>query len=99
MCACGYSEGSEPQGPMASDDAGVAAGGLFPWPDRPVPWPPPSWRCLRWTGISGRYSGSLALATVLTTERLDLRLDIDTRYSANSPVMDKVSGDHFVRNF
>lgn len=94
MCACGCNEGSEPHGSMAGDDTGVAAGGLFP-----RPWPPHNWRCLRWTGISGRYSGSLDLTTILRSERLDLRLDIDTRYSTNSPVMNKVSGDQFVRNF
>ena len=86
-------------GGMATDVAAVAAGGLIPSPDRPVPWPPPDWRCLRWKGISGRYSGSADLATILRIERLELRLDIDTRNSADSPVMNKVSGDHFVQNF
>lgn len=54
-------------------------------------------RCLRSTGISGRYSGSSVSSTNLRSVRLELRLDVDTRYSADSPVMNKVSGDHFTR--
>src|SRR5215813_8279823 len=68
-------------------------------PPQPVPWPPVDWRCLRWTGISGRYSGTANPSTILLSERLELRLDVDTRYSATSPVMNKVSGDHFTRTF
>lgn len=54
-------------------------------------------RCQRSTGISGRYSGSSVSSTSLRSVRLELRLDVDTRYSADSPVMNKVSGDHFTR--
>ena len=54
-------------------------------------------RCQRSTGISGRYSGSSVSSTNLRSVRLELRLDVDTRYSADSPVMNKVSGDHFTR--
>lgn len=71
----------------------------FPLPDLPFPWPPPHWRCLRRTGISGRYTGSADQTLVIRTERLELRIDVDQRYSSDSPVMDKVSGDHFVRSF
>ncbi len=84
---------------MVTEDSGAAAFGPFPRPDGPTPWPPPNWRCLRRRGISGRYSGSADQTTVLRTERLELRLDIDTRDSPDSPVMNKVSGDQFVRNF
>jgi hypothetical protein len=65
----------------------------------PVPWPPIGWRCMRRTGISGRYTGTAILSTILRSERLELRLDVDTRYTADSPVMNKVSGDHFTRVF
>ena len=91
-------EGSADEGGMVTDVAAVAAGDLIPRPDRPVPWPPPDWRCRRWRGISGRYSGSSDLTTILRTERLELRLDVDSRYSADSPVMNKVSGDHFTQH-
>src|SRR3954454_19003146 len=99
MTDCGCNDGSADEGDMVTDDAGVAAGGVIRRPDRPLPWPPPNWRCLRRTGISGRYSGDAVQTTILRTERLELRLDIDMRYSADSPVMNKISGDHFVRNF
>lgn len=57
---------------------------------------PLDWLCWRRTGISGRYEGAgsgqfgqpLASAPIL-----DLRLDVDVRYSTDSPVMDRVSGD------
>ena len=55
-------------------------------------------RCIRRTGISGRYSGSSG-AAFLGNERLELRIDVDMRYSADSPVMNKVSGDHFTSSF
>ncbi len=61
------------------------------------PNPPFDLRCLRSTGISGRYTGSSVSATSLRSTRLELRLDVDSRYSGDSPVMDKVSGDHFTR--
>jgi len=47
----GCGQASAHDGGMANDDAGVAASGPIPWLDRPVPWPPPDWRCLRWRGI------------------------------------------------
>ncbi len=53
------------------------------------------WRCLRRTAISGRYSGNSSTSTLLRSERLELRLDVDPRYSTDSPVLNKVSGDHF----
>lgn len=70
--------------------------GPLPGPIGPIDWPI-DFRCLRFTGISGRYSGTSATSTILRSERLELRIDVDTRYSADSPVMDKVSGDHFTR--
>ena len=63
------------------------------------PGQPFDFRCRRSTGISGRYSGSSVSSTNLRSVRLELRLDVDTRYSADSPVMNKVSGDHFTRTF
>ena len=54
-------------------------------------------RCKRSTGISGRYSGSSVSATSTRSARLELRLDVDRRSSADSPVMNKVSGDRFTR--
>ena len=99
MTDCGCDGGSAHEGGMVTEDSGAAAFGPFPRPDGPTPWPPPNWRCLRRRGISGRYSGSADQTTVLRTERLELRLDIDTRDSPDSPVMNKVSGDQFVRNF
>lgn len=59
--------------------------------------PPIDWRCVRRTGISGRYSGTASPVVIFRSERLELRLDVDSRYSADSPVMNKVSGDHFIR--
>lgn len=38
-------------------------------------------------------------SSILRADRLDLRIDVDRRYSADSPVMNKVSGDHFARTF
>ncbi len=82
-----------------------------PWPQplpQPLPQPgpfdprrplPPEFpidiRCFRRTGISGRYSGYAAISLTKLAKRLELRLDVDTRYSADSPVMNKVSGDFF----
>ncbi|ACQ80993.1 conserved hypothetical protein [Beutenbergia cavernae DSM 12333] len=74
-----------------------------PFPGRPPErvWPPrdfpPYWLCWRWGGISGRYSGSSG--HVLLGERIDLRIDVDVRHNANSPVMHRVSADHFRRRF
>ena len=56
------------------------------------------WRCFRRTAISGRYSGgATGLTNVLRAESIELRIDVDARYSADSPVMNRVSGDHFMR--
>lgn len=57
----------------------------------PIPLPPDWWRCLRRGPVSGRYEGEMTAPTA-GAFALDLRVDIDPRY-ANSPVMDKVSGD------
>lgn len=51
------------------------------------------WRCYRRGPVSGHYEGE-ATAPKAGTHALDLRVDIDPRY-ANSPVMDRVSGDFF----
>lgn len=76
-----------------------------PAPIEPLPGPvgpidrPFDFRCRRFTGISGTYSGTSAGPTILRRERLALRIDVDTRYSPDSPVLDKVSGDHFTQAF
>jgi len=51
------------------------------------------WRCYRKGPVSGRYEGKMTEPKAGGFE-LDLRVDIDPRY-ANSPVMDKVSGDFY----
>ncbi len=69
-----------------------------PFPDpRPQPWPfPPGepWRCRRLGPVSGRYEGEMTQPKA-GSRALDLRVDIDPRY-ANSPVMDRVSGDLYM---
>lgn len=65
------------------------------WPDRPN-WPGPDlppidWRCVFHGPVSGRYEGGTGVPTILGPV-LDLRVDVDRRY-ANSPVLNKVSGD------
>jgi hypothetical protein len=64
----------------------------------PEPWRPPPdwWRCLRLQGVSGRYEGGQTGGT-FSGNVLDLRLDIDRRYSASSPVMNRVSADAYMR--
>lgn len=64
-----------------------------PFPNIPFPWPPDWWRCLRRGPVSGRYDGEMTAPTA-GAFALDLRVDIDLRY-ANSPVMDRVSGDNY----
>lgn len=59
----------------------------------PVPIDFDWWRCLRIGGISGRYDGTNG-KTGSAARALDLRIDVDRRY-ANSPVMNKVSGDFY----
>jgi hypothetical protein len=65
----------------------------------PIPWPtprpiPPWWLCRRREPISGRYEGGATTVGPIPLIRslLDLRVDIDSGY-ANSPVMNRVSGD------
>src|ERR671919_674686 len=69
--------------------------GPLPYPEPlPKPWPAPEWwRCLRIGPVSGRYEGSRT-TPVAGGELLDLRVDVDPRY-ANSPVLDRVSGDFY----
>src|SRR5918996_1055724 len=69
--------------------------GPLPYPEPlPKPWPAPEWwRCLRIGPVSGRYEGSRT-PPVAGGELLDLRVDVDPRY-ANSPVLDRVSGDFY----
>jgi hypothetical protein len=59
---------------------------------KPVePRQPDWWRCLRYGPVSGRYYGEMTTPNA-GRYALDLRVDIDPRH-ANSPVMDRVSGD------
>ena len=51
------------------------------------------WRCLRRGPVSGRYRGEMTAPNNGRYE-LVLRVDIDPRH-ANSPVMDRISGDVF----
>ena len=53
-------------------------------------------RCLGKRRVSGRYQGQHALSLRLTSV-LDLRIDVDRRYSVSSPIMDTVSGDFYRR--
>lgn len=53
-------------------------------------------RCLGKRRVSGRYQGYRD-GPALPLHALDLRVDIDRRYSASSPVMDRVSGDVYSR--
>lgn len=64
----------------------------------PEPWqlPPDWWRCLPPHAVSGRYSGTQGGA-ILFGNMLDLRIDIDQRHNANSPVMNRVSADLYAR--
>jgi len=57
----------------------------------PFPFPLDWWRCLRRGPVSGRYEGEMT-GPAAGRQLLDLRIDIDPRY-ANSPVLDRVSGD------
>jgi hypothetical protein len=82
-----------------TEDENVAFNQAFetvPFPEpipMPTPWPPDWWRCLRRGAVSGRYYGEMT-APNAGRHALDLRVDIDPRH-ANSPVMDRVSGDSF----
>ncbi|MBH0780461.1 hypothetical protein [Nocardia bovistercoris] len=52
------------------------------------------WLSLRRGPISGRYEGG-GTTSGNWTSILDLRIDVDMRYSADSPVTNRVSGDFF----
>ena len=52
---------------------------------------PQEWQCRRLGPVSGRYEGNRTAPTA-GNRVLDLRVDIDPRY-ANSPVMNRVSGE------
>ncbi len=88
--------------PEPDSDTGQASQLPFPGPNPlpvplPFPWPPVDWwRCLRLRPVSGRYQGAMT-SPFPGRSSLDLRVDIDPRH-ANSPVMDRVSGD-FYRSF
>lgn len=84
-----YAAPDQPPGPTPGPSAGP-----LPLPNPPFPFPPPDWwRCFRRGPVSGRYEGAM---TAPNPGRmvLELRVDIDPRY-ANSPVMDRISGDLF----
>ena len=83
-----------PVDPMAmqfAETGGTAARPISPTPARPIQPFPNWWYCLRFGPVSGRYEG-LMTAPNAGSYALDLRVDIDPRH-ANSPVLDKVSGD------
>jgi hypothetical protein len=65
----------------------------FPWPDEPI-LPPIDWACRFHGPVSGRYEGGRAGIPSILGSVLDLRVDVDPRY-ANSPVLNRVSGDVF----
>jgi hypothetical protein len=75
--------------------------GPIPFPEQPwrpperVPLPPDWWRCWRRVGVSGRYDGTQG-SHHLFGSSLELRVDVDPRYSSDSPVMNRVSGDFWV---
>ena len=71
----------------------------FPQPG-PMPLPPDHdwWRCWRNAAISGRYEGNQA-GSALIGKSLDLRLDIDRRNNAESPVLNRISGDIYTKRF
>lgn len=77
----------------------------FPWPPDRVPWrpndpifPPVDWLCRFHGPVSGRYEGGKAGVPALLNSVLDLRVDVDQRY-ANSPVLNRVSGDIYTWGF
>lgn len=57
-------------------------------PGDPTSGPP---GCRRPRGVSGRWTGTSG--ALVLGDRLDLRVDIDVRYSPDSPVLYRVSGD------
>ena len=69
-----------------------------PFPDFPLELPRDFWRCRRLGPVSGRYEGGRNGATALLRATLDLRVDIDERL-ANSPVMNRISGDFYSSRF
>jgi hypothetical protein len=90
MCSDAFS-GDDP-GTTYAAGAGPPEGLDQPPVGRPIP--PNWWRCLRRQPVSGRYEGgSVAPGPIqFITRLLDLRVDIDPAH-ANSPVMNRVSGD------
>lgn len=54
------------------------------------------WRCFRLGPVSGRYEGRQA-GPWLSATILDLRVDIDQRYSSNSPVLNRISADVYAQ--
>jgi hypothetical protein len=94
------------------EDTGATAGNpaFTPNPDNPIPpnwpgrpdwpgpdFPPVDWRCMFHGPVSGRYEGSTGALGFLSPV-LDLRVDVDRRY-ANSPVLNKLSGDIYTWRF
>ena len=86
----------DPPGPIPGPPP---PGPVPPSPDAPftppVPFPHDWWRCWRRQGVSGRYSGAQAQTNFFGSS-MELRVDVDTRYSTSSPVMDRLSGDMYV---
>ncbi len=83
----------DPAPALSEEESLAAVQPIQPIPVRPIPIDPDWWRCLRLGGISGRYDGTNGKSGS-AARALDLRIDIDRRY-ANSPVMNKVSGDFY----
>lgn len=77
--------GRQPVPPSVTLSEEVLIPARFPWPD--------VWKCYRLGPVSGQYEGEMT-APRAGRYLLDLRVDIDPRY-ANSPVMDRISGDYY----
>ena len=84
---------------IGGNDPGMTSAGEPGLPEAPAPpgpLPPNWWRCRRRQAVSGRYEGGMVAPGTLPVIRrvLDLRVDIDPAH-ANSPVMNRVSGDTY----
>ena len=92
------------------EDTGAAGTAFTPNPDNPIPpnwpgqpgWPVPDLPPIDWRWgfhgpVSGRYEGGTGVPSILSPV-LDLRVDVDRRY-ANSPVLNKLSGDIYSWRF